>query len=281
LIKQSHLLRRCYPFLAVVLVAGLFHGCTSSWQAPLETRGTAAKSPPAKARPALTEATSYRVRPGDTLYGIAWNAGTDWRTLAAWNRLAPPYVIHPGQTLRLKPPPRAATPPAPAASKPRAKPQMAPPAATPPPPASSQPRPPRAASPPRTVEASPAPGPLRWQWPTSGQLAGRFVSGDPARKGIKIAGREGQGVEAAEGGRVVYSGSGLIGYGRLIIIKHNDKYLSAYGHNRKLLVKEGDRVTKGERIAEMGVSNSGRAMLHFEIRQEGKPVDPLQLLPRR
>jgi len=86
---------------------------------------------------------------------------------------------------------------------------------------------------------------------------------------------------ATEGGKVVYSGSGLIGYGRLIIVKHNDKYLSAYGHNRKILVKEGDQVTKGKKIAEMGAANNGDPMLHFEIRRNGKPVDPVRLLPRR
>ena len=100
-------------------------------------------------------------------------------------------------------------------------------------------------------------------------------------KGIKIAGRSGESVVATESGKVVYSGSGLIGYGRLIIIKHNDNYLSAYGHNRKILVKEGDQVTKGNKIAEMGTANSGDPMLHFEIRRNGKPVDPLRLLPRR
>jgi len=108
-----------------------------------------------------------------------------------------------------------------------------------------------------------------------------WKAGDPLRKGIKIAGREGQPVLAAEGGKVVYSGSGLIGYGRLIIIKHSDNYLSAYGHNRKLLVRQDQRVTKGQKIAEMGRANDGRPLLHFEIRRDGKPVDPLKLLPHR
>ena len=101
------------------------------------------------------------------------------------------------------------------------------------------------------------------------------------RSGVKIAGAQGQGIRSAESGKVVYSGSGLIGYGRLIIVKHNDKYLSAYGHNRKILVAEGDQVTKGQKIAEMGAANDGKPLLHFEIRRDGKPVDPLRLLPRR
>ena len=109
----------------------------------------------------------------------------------------------------------------------------------------------------------------------------RFDADDPARKGVKISGRDGNAIRAAEGGKVVYSGSRLIGYGRLIIVKHNDNYLSAYGHNRKILVKEGDQVTKGQKIAEMGTVSNGDPLLHFEIRRDGKPVDPLRLLPRR
>ena len=119
-----------------------------------------------------------------------------------------------------------------------------------------------------------------WGWPVKGRIVSSFKAGDPLRKGIKIAGRSGKSILAAESGKVVYSGSGLIGYGRLIIVKHNDNYLSAYGHNRKILVKEGDRVTKGKKIAEMGTANSGDPMLHFEIRRDGRPVDPIRLLPR-
>ena len=122
---------------------------------------------------------------------------------------------------------------------------------------------------------------LSWQWPTQGSVTLRFAAADPARKGIKIAGALGQPIRAAERGSVVYSGSGLIGYGQLIIIKHNDNYLSAYGNNRKLLVKEGDQVTKGQRIADMGRANGGQSVLHFEIRREGEPVNPLSLLPRK
>jgi len=108
----------------------------------------------------------------------------------------------------------------------------------------------------------------------------KFIKDDAARKGIDIGGRLGQPVVASEAGKVVYAGSGLLGYGRLIIIKHNQTYLSAYGHNRKLLVKEGDLVAKGERIAEMGSNGTGSPMLHFEIRRNGVPVDPLRLVRR-
>ena len=122
---------------------------------------------------------------------------------------------------------------------------------------------------------------LAWQWPAKGNVASTFNAADPLRKGVKIAGREGSDIRAAERGKVVYSGSGLIGYGRLIIVKHNDNYLSAYGHNRDLLVSEGDQVIKGQKIAAMGRANTGKPLLHFEIRRNGKPVDPLRLLPKR
>ncbi len=250
----------------------LLAGCTASWQAPLESR-----SPPSRPPPLPADAEHYRVVSGDTLHGIAWRAGADWRSLARWNGLGRPYTIYPGQVLRIKPPParrappRTAPPPPPRSNTPNVRREVPP---TPPPKVSPSPRP--------KPEAPSAPaGPLRWAWPTDGSITSTFARADPARKGIKIAGEPGQDIRSAEAGDVVYSGSGLIGYGRLIIIKHNENYLSAYGHNRKLLVKEGDRVAKGERIAEMGESNAGRAVLHFEIRRDGKPIDPALLLPRR
>ncbi len=122
---------------------------------------------------------------------------------------------------------------------------------------------------------------LHWQWPTAGRVKVRYKRGDPSRKGVMLAGRLGQGVKAAEAGTVVYSGSGLIGSGQLLIIKHNKNYLSAYGHNKRLLVKEGDQVKRGAKIAEMGSNGSGNIVLHFEIRRNGVPVDPLPLLPRK
>ena len=127
---------------------------------------------------------------------------------------------------------------------------------------------------------SPA-GPPQWRWPADGKVVEGFVAGDPDHKGLKIAGHEGQEVRAAAPGKIVYSGSGLIGYGRLIIIKHNNNFLSAYGHNRKIIVKEGDQVKGGQLIAEMGNPRGGSPMLHFEIRRDGKPVNPAALLPRR
>lgn len=124
-------------------------------------------------------------------------------------------------------------------------------------------------------------GPLRWRWPSDGQLISRFLSGDPTRQGINLAGSAGDPVLAAANGVVVYSGSGLIGYGELVIIKHDDTWLSAYGHNRKRLVAEGDAVQGGQQVAEMGRSGASRDMLHFEVRKNGRPIDPLSVLPKR
>ena len=125
-----------------------------------------------------------------------------------------------------------------------------------------------------------AAGDPSWRWPTQGQIIGRYVGGDQTRQGINIAGNAGQAVNAAADGIVVYSGAGLVGYGELIIIKHSDEWLSAYAHNRERLVSEGKRVRAGEQIAEMGRTGAIRDMLHFEIRRNGKPVDPLIFLPK-
>lgn len=124
-------------------------------------------------------------------------------------------------------------------------------------------------------------GAIAWRWPTEGQIIGRFASGDQTRQGLDIAGTAGQAVRASADGVVVYSGSGLVGLGELVIVKHSDEWLSAYGHNRRRLVVEGEAVKAGQTIAEMGRTGASRDMLHFEIRRNGKPVDPMPLLPRR
>ena len=265
----GRLARICFSLL---IVYGL-SGCTAAWRAPVEARG--AHSPPTSAKSARgsIRADEYRVRKGDTLVGIAWQKGVDYRSIASWNGIPPPYRIYPGQTLRLKPPPRTTNTSAVQTSKarpiPATRPTVKSTKATAPKPASRQ-----------ASKAVAAKTRLAWRWPVKGRVVSSFKAGDPLRKGIKIAGRSGKSIVAAESGKVVYSGSGLIGYGRLIIVKHNDNYLSAYGHNRKILVKEGDWVTKGKKIAEMGTANSGDPMLHFEIRRDGKPVDPMRRLPR-
>jgi lipoprotein NlpD len=174
-------------------------------------------------------------------------------------------VIYAGQRIRLGPTPRAASrpqPPAPAASQRTAGSQgtAARPAPAPPPP----------------VLPPPA-----WRWPTAGPVVSTFGSNAGIATGISISGRAGQSIEAAAAGRVVYAGSGLMGYGQLVIIQHNDTYLTAYGHNQRLLVEQGQSVTSGQRIAEMGLGPQREPRLHFEIRRNGTPVDPLQFLAAR
>ncbi|HUO82108.1 MAG TPA: peptidoglycan DD-metalloendopeptidase family protein [Gammaproteobacteria bacterium] len=217
------------------------------------------------------EPETYTVRAGDSLYAIAWRYRLDYRDLSRWNGIDNPDLIYPGQRLRLSGPARSATGRAPAAprSAPRSARADAPPTA------------PRSAATPPAAQTAPRSPPPGWHWPADGELVAGFGNGGGAGKGIDIGGRAGDTVRAAADGRVVYSGSGLIGYGQLIIIKHNNTYLSAYGHNRALLVSEGDAVERGQRIAEMGMGPEKKPVLHFEIRLNGKPVDPLQHLPAR
>lgn len=225
------------------------------------------------------------VHAGDTLYHIATTHGISVLDLAVWNDVAPPYTIYPGQRLRLYPRersvvrgPSSARAPASKATRPVTPGRHPVPASTGSvAPATSAPAP-TASAPAAGVPTVNAPA---WRWPTNGELIGRYADGDPTRQGIDIAGRAGQPVLAAADGVVVYSGSGLVGYGELVIIKHNDSWLSAYGHNRARLVNEGQLVKAGQSIAEMGHTGAARDMLHFEIRYNGKPVDPLQALPRQ
>ncbi|MCL6711755.1 peptidoglycan DD-metalloendopeptidase family protein [Pseudoxanthomonas sp. z9] len=211
---------------------------------------------------------TVRVQRGDTLYGLAFRNGIDFRDLAAWNGIGSPYTIYPGQTLRLYPSsggrPTASTGTAATGTAPRPT----------TPPATSAPKP----APP---QAAPVNSGFNWRWPADGHVIGRFIAGDATKQGIDIAGSGGQAVRAAADGVVVYSGAGLVGYGELIIVKHSEAWLSAYGHNRKRLVNEGQNVKAGQQIAEMGSSGAAREMLHFEIRYNGKPVDPQLYLPKR
>ncbi len=235
----------------------------------------------------------HTVQRGDTLYSIAWTYGQDYRLVAQWNGLSPPYTIYPGRRIRVAPPPDfakwrdrakeprekkkgASSPSSPVAQSSRAK--VYPRRKESPSPV-GQPLPAPEASSPKFSKAK-NPQSLQWQWPVSGTP--KLISGDSGqlRSGINIKGRRGQPVYAAAAGKVVYSGSGLIGYGKLIILKHNDRYLSAYAHNWELLVKEGEQVAKGMQIAKMGSSGTDQVMLHFEIRRNGKPVDPLRYLPK-
>jgi lipoprotein NlpD len=202
---------------------------------------------------------TYTVKRGDTLYSIAWRHRVDYNELARWNRIGRDYVIHPGQVLKVTG--RGAT------AKPVAKAPVSPAKA-----GIQSSRPPGA-----TQSLGP---PLAWQWPVaSGAVA--LTTRPNGGQGLNIGGRFGDEIRAAGDGRVVYSGTGLLGYGQLLIIKHNDTYLSAYGHTQSVAVHEGEVVRAGQRIATMGAGPSGTPLLYFEIRINGTPTNPLPLLPQR
>lgn len=222
------------------------------------------------------------VRKGDTLYSIAFRNNLDYHDLAAWNGIDSNYTIYPGQRLRLHAP-RHASHQRRAAAAPQPVKQAAPVVSSRPSPMISPMIP--APAPATPVDTVPPAGSqtfssARWQWPVSGGNVVQRFDPDHGSKGINIAGRLGQTVVAAAPGKVVYSGSALKGYGKLLIIKHDERYLSAYGYNQKLLVQEGQWVRAGQAIAEMGEGPERRDELHFEIRDRGRPIDPLSLLPR-
>jgi lipoprotein NlpD len=207
----------------------------------------------------------HRVQPGDTLYSVSWRYGLDYREVAAWNKLKPPYTIYNGQQLRVAPPAGRGQE-APVSSPSAIAAPVTSPSAT--------------ASPATSHHISSTPSAsIRWQWPAQGSVVQTYSETEINRKGIDIGGKMGQAVRAAAAGHVVYAGSGLLNYGKLIILKHDDNYLSAYAYNRALHVKEGDTVSAGQQIADMGSKPNGETMLHFEIRYDGRPIDPLKYLP--
>jgi len=304
-----------------LLVALLIAGCaTRRGPVPVEDRGTmtsapaaAPGAPGAPGVPLITTDASgkplpgienygkpgyYAVRPGDTIRRIGTETGQNWRDIARWNNLDNPDLIEVGQVLRVVPP-VGATAVAPgtapttsdtsgAVTRPVTQTTVAPSAAAASAPAAAA----SAAARPTSPIAAPTPAPapaaaaaasgdddVGWIWPAQGSLIAGF---DEAKnKGLDISGKAGDSVLAAADGRVVYAGAGLRGYGNLIILKHNNTYLTAYAHNRTLLVKEDQSVQKGQKIAEMGNSDADRVKLHFEIRRQGKPVDPARYLPAR
>ncbi len=266
----------------------LLQACASKGVAPVANRGeikqprptvtqhgVVSKSTPA-AKPAVQNKSGYHiVNKGETLYSIAWRYNFDYKALASWNKINAPYTIYPGQLVRLSPTlkkkgePLKSEPIAKTISPTKSSKSISKPVSK---------KPSVVVKKTKSAVALPN-GPIKWHWPTNGQLV---KSNSPtSKKGIDIAGKPGQAINAAAHGEVVYSGSGLLGYGKLIIIKHNETYLSAYAYNSKLLVKEGDRVNAGQQISEMGRDNAGRNVLHFEIRKNGKPVTPTQHLPRK
>ena len=212
---------------------------------------------------------------------LAWRYGLDFKQLANWNGLRSPYKLSTGQQLRLNPPPTK--PP----SSTRSRRYAAKTSPTKPSLSSRQIQRPKNSAlksedkPELSNKLPLGNEPLVWFWPLQGDVIKKFSPDGAGKKGIDIAGIPGQSIKAASPGKVVYSGSGLLGYGQLIIIKHNTKYLSAYAHNRRLTVKEGEQVKSGQKIAELGMSGTNRPKLHFEIRRNGQPVDPLAYLPKR
>lgn len=300
----------------VVVFCLLFQGCAENPPAPIETRSAAATTREATSPqsvhsspdygPTLTPGAPYTVRKGDTLYAIAFRLGVDFRTLAQRNGIPAPYTIYPGDVLKTgrvnatatadkapqtqgkisapKPTKKvAATPASTAKTVDKSLSNADPPAPkttanrSPP---SKVPKPVTKPSSTRRDTQNVALGPVsRWLWPGTGGVERPYS--DVLHKGIDIAGRRGDPVFATAPGVVVYAGTGVKGYGALLIVKHNDQFLSAYGHNDAMLVAEGTRVAAGQQIARMGSSGTDTVKLHFEIRRQGKPVDPLRLLPRR
>lgn len=260
---------------AVTAVALTLGACSSTkvrGPAPVVTRDVKPSVPP------VPEG-SYRVQPGDTLASIASRYGTDWRTLARINRLSDPDRLEIDQIIRLNEAPVAATPTspvAPPASGAEGSGVVVQPVSEG---ASTQANndAPRVVVEPETAPVAAAG--IALIWPAEGPVVSRFDGSN--NKGVGIGGKLGTPIMAAADGRVVYAGAGLRGYGNLVILKHDDTYLTAYAHNQALLVKEGQVVKQGQRIAEMGNTESDRVKLHFEVRQLGKPVDPMQYLPPR
>lgn len=216
----------------------------------------------------------YIVRRGDTLYSIAFRYGLDYKELARRNGIEPPFTIYIDQRIRLGGAPREV------ADGPPAEPETASTATDAKParataktePASTS----GGVSPPEVADES-----IRWAWPSDGELVGNFSLGGDLNKGIDIRGNPGDTVRSSADGVVVYAGGGLRGYGKLVIVKHNDRFLSAYGHNQSILVTEGQAVKAGEAVARMGGASGENDILHFEIRRDGKPRDPLEYLPAR
>ena len=302
-------MRRLCLYLSLVCCIVVMSGCGQHRPAIVEDR-TAPKKPTqiTRTNPQKARTSMIQVQPGDTLYALGFKYNLDYKTLASYNNIKAPYTIFPGQKIRLTPPPRnssnrnstvvtqplktspvisdkptqkkpttnttTAQKPTNTQTKPATKPQtknqqvasVAPDSAI-------------TATKAQTIDQAKLKTNLTWSWPTKGKLLSTFLASNPARKGISIGGSEGQKIVAAEKGVVVYSGNGLLGYGELIIIKHNDTYLSAYGHNKMRAVKEGQMVEKGQKIAELGSSGTNVNNLHFEIRKNGEPVNPLNYLP--
>ncbi|MCK4869806.1 MAG: peptidoglycan DD-metalloendopeptidase family protein [Gammaproteobacteria bacterium] len=257
---MGYRINRKLKFLVVILFFALV-GCGGNSYAPVVSVYRTSTAP----------ARGYAVHPGDTLYSIAWAFGMDYRDLARMNGLSQPYHLRVGQHLATtythqRPRQRVAKS-QPVVHRAYVKPKLVV----------------KSAQPKETVHYVPEPGNVRvgrWLWPARGRIIRKFSAKLGGNRGLDITGRYGSPIRSSAAGLVVYSGSGLRAYGKLIIIKHNASYLSAYAHNRRMLVREGQFVKAGQKIATMGRNNSGKTVLHFEIRHNGRPVNPLRYLHR-
>jgi lipoprotein NlpD len=282
-----------YWVLLALLSAMVLAGCANKNRpAPVEDRSPNATKTPAKMIAGAENAGKpgyYSVKSGDTLIRIGMDNGQSWRDIARWNNIDNPNLIETGQVIRVAPPEEtgvvvrpvtstnvvtspapanASSAPAPAANAAAVKPPQSAASAS----NSASPTPAN-----NLVTADTAEEAVSFQWPTRGNVLAGFD--EVKNKGVDIAGKAGDPVLAAADGKVVYAGSGLRGYGNLVIIKHNNTYLTAYAHNQSLLVKEDQTIKRGQKIAEMGNSDADQVKLHFEIRRQGKPVDPAKYLP--
>ncbi|CAG2159505.1 peptidoglycan DD-metalloendopeptidase family protein [Cupriavidus numazuensis] len=282
-IVNSQQFARAGQLVAASTLVALLAACANSpMPAPVvdrtSTAGTAPAAPLEPAPPGY-----YRVKRGDTLYRIALENGQSYRDVAGWNNISNANQIEVGQLLRVVPPGAdvnagqgvTTTPVTPGSIQSQPI-DQARPAGTPVPPAAATPAPAAGAAASAATSGPVADTAMKLAWPATGQLVGKFD--DKSNKGIDIAGKKGDAVLAADDGRVIHVGP-LRGYGNLVIIKHNETFLTAYGHNDKVLVAEQSTVRKGQKIAEMGNSDTDRVKLHFEVRKNGKPVDPMRYLP--
>jgi lipoprotein NlpD len=283
--------RAGYGLLLALLSAMVLSGCANKNRpAPVEDRSPNAARAPAKMVASADNAGKpgfYSVKSGDTLIRIGMDNGQSWRDIARWNNIENPNLIETGQVLRVTPPEETGvvvrpvsstnvvTSPAPANTASATAPASNTASVRPP---ASAANPPNASTPTNNLANSDsAEETVSFQWPTRGNVLAGFD--EVKNKGIDIAGKAGDPVLAAADGKVVYAGSGLRGYGNLVILKHNNTYLTAYAHNQSLLVKEDQAIKRGQKIAEMGNSDADQVKLHFEIRRQGKPVDPAKYLP--
>lgn len=284
-LRRDHFRTLAGLLLAVSVVAFLAVGCSApKYPAPVESRSVSKTKPaPTATRPSTGTASAataaptpdgfYRVRRGDTLIGISLDHGVAWRDIAAWNQIDNPNLIEVDQLLRIRPPGSTSIASAPrSAPDPKQQSEIRPLAG-------AKPAPTPQPAPAATAPTAKALDSIQLAWPAQGQVITQFA--DPGYKGIALAGTEGDPILAAGDGRVVYSGNGLRGYGNLVIVKHDGDFLTAYAHNKTILVAEGQSVKRGQKIAELGKTDSDIPKLHFEVRRSGKPVDPLKFLAQR